>query len=296
MKNKSKILILVTDGHVGGVQSFLLQRFKWVCSDRLRVIATSDGRCCEEFRARGVDTRVVSKLQFMLLGFWLLRSSQNKYVICNSTFMGLAGRLFCAFRRQKVIYISHGWGVSYNSAGLKPLTYLMERWLSKVTHRIWCVSQRDFEFAINDLRIDPKKLSILNAEQFSYTAASPNVENICVVMRDAYPKRYDLVSLLAREFPTVKFHCFGADRPSSENILYYGIVDQVPYADFDAAMLLSDSEGYPMVAVEAARNGIPIFMLDLPINKQLEKNGILVKTLDRENLINSFGAFVSNNG
>ena len=71
--------------------------------------------------------------------------------------------------RLKTVYVSHGWSAIYNGGKFKNVYQIIERIPSFITDKVLCVSENDFNTAIKDIRINPKKLVLIQNSIFPIT-------------------------------------------------------------------------------------------------------------------------------
>jgi hypothetical protein len=205
--------------------------------------------------------------------------------------MGLIGRAWAFFMGRRCVYVTHGWGVSYSSGLASKIAKLLEKALGKIGFTILCVSRKDYDYAAKELQIHERCLKLPRIKTYDYQVECRKIKSLAVVMRDATPKRYDLVVRAAVGNPKITFFCYGLDlgsKKSSQNLIAQGLVDDVPYDEHDAVLLLSDSEGFPMVAHEAAVHKKLLVISELPIVNDLQEAGIKFMTVNHENFEESF--------
>ena len=188
--------------------------------------------------------------------------------------------------------MSHGWSSIYRGNWIYQT---VERILSYLTTAILVVSQDDHTKAIDILKINPKKLTLIENAIFTYTEANykyesnSDVNNITVVMiaRFEYPKRQDLLVEAAKKLPNIHFNFVGEGdglndlkKNASSNTTFFGAVDDVwtILKESDIFILLSDSEGMPLAVLEALACGKPVILSDIPVMSVfIQDNGLMVK-------------------
>lgn len=173
---------------------------------------------------------------------------------------------------HKHIYVSHGWSCIYNGGKLSFIFCNIERLFSLITDTILCVSNKDYNNAINKLKISKRKLLTIQNK------ISPMPEKklinqklkVLFVGRLAPPKRADLFIDTAEYFPNIDFYVVGSGPlktsliKQQENIANITMLGEISnfrdYNDFDIFVLCSESEGLPMSALEAGSAGLPLLL------------------------------------
>lgn len=204
--------------------------------------------------------------------------------------MGVIGRIYAALLNRRAVYYTHGWGVSYANSIWRTPAIFLERLLAKLGFTIICISIKDMNYALTSLRIKKKVLTSLKRQKYHYSKPIGKISKVVVPMRDKYPKRYDLVLKLADRNQSLNFSCYGAEkiRNASKNINFHGLTPVIKYEKYDAILLLSDSEGYPMVAEEAAMHKKPLIISNLDVIPELRHNGIHLEVINHSDLYEDF--------
>lgn len=172
---------------------------------------------------------------------------------------------------------------------------MIETMLSKITDKIICVSENDYFIARNVLNIDESKLELLpNSVPSSKPIYREKLRSETIrglfLSRLEFPKRVDLLYDLPLAELNVTIDVIGGGSyrdkyiPTTE-INYIGEVsDFSSFSDYDFFILLSDSEGLPMSALEAAEAGLPLFLSNVGGCKELTLygNGVLVNNISSE--------------
>lgn len=290
-----KLLVAITDGSVGGAQTFIYRRYKNFSRDKVIFICTSDGNLTSSLKKLGFEVYTSNKFFVIIKMIDLVQKKNISLISCNSTLMGLHGRLVAFICNRKALYISHGWGYSYQkSSFIKFSLKILEQILAKLNYKILCVSENDLKKAQYDLKIKNKNLQLLRHDKFKEYKIQVPLNSFCIPMRSQWPKRYDLVRAIAIENKFIDFYCYGLCKEESmalnlpKNMHAMGIVEYVPYQKYDGVMLLSNSEGFPIVAIEAAENKKILFISDLPICNELNKMGIKHRALNNNNVLDDF--------
>ncbi|EGR2895131.1 glycosyltransferase, partial [Vibrio parahaemolyticus] len=163
----------------------------------------------------------------------------------------------------------------------------LERLLSIFTDAVLCVSKKDREDARNIIGIRDNKLHYIR------NGVYPKVKNentktekflrIIFLGRLTKPKRPDLLIEAVKGMDNVKLDIIGSgdlecQLPLYDNVSFLGEVEGFDnFCNYDLFALISDSEGMPMSALEAASAGVPIVISDVGgCSEIITDNGILV--------------------
>ena len=294
-----KKIVLIADGNIGGAQSWVLRRYGGKSIKAVEFYMLSQGRLCNELEKRGFSVQVHGPVYLFCKLIVKLFLSKSIIIECHSTMMGIIGRIAAFVCCVKCTYVSHGWGVKYRSSWAAIIGFFIEKILAQLNYKILCVSEADADYAKNKLMVKQSCIKVVRHSKYIYSNTHTKIKNIYVVMRNAEPKRYDLVKLLAENFSQLNFYCFGlsvGEIDEVENLHPMGLVDTVDYTGCEAVMLLSDSEGMPIVALEAAENQKLLLISKLPIVKELKKLNIKLFELDNSRILEDFSLFLSERG
>ncbi len=244
--------------------------------------------CQEMFIDKGLYA--FSSLGYLFRLYKFVKSNQMDMVIASSANAGIYARLLkILLPTLSVVYVSHGWSSIYRGNWIYQR---VEKMLSYLTTAILTVSIDDYTKAIEILKINPKKLTLIENAIFPYTEINyepKGIHAISVVMiaRFEYPKRQDLLIKVARKFPAIHFSFIGEGedlndlkKNASPNITFFGDVTEVEtiLKESDIFILLSDSEGMPLSVLEALACGKPVILSDISSMRVfIQDNGLLVK-------------------
>lgn len=300
---KNKITFIISSSEVGGAQKWVLDQID-LLANRFDIILITNkpgwlSDSCKSnascYFVNGLDRITSFFCVFSILK--ILISKDVGLVICSSASAGLYARLATCLLRGKVIYVSHGWSCLYNGGGLKMVFCFVEKLLSYLTDKIVCVSYADAELAKTKLGIAASKIYILPNKVFIRKTRpkifkSSKPLKLLFVGRLTHPKRLDILLDSIRLLDMVHLTVVGDGdcrknlRPMG-NVSFLGEVKNFnDFSRYDLFVLVSDSEGLPMSAIEAAASGIPLLLSDVGgcselIDKEFA-NGVLVNNSSNE--------------
>ncbi|MEZ9490506.1 glycosyltransferase [Vibrio breoganii] len=288
-----KIAYIISKSEVGGAQTWVRdQTIAFEGELEQYLVTNKKGWLTENARVgkyvtlRMLDSRfsIVNFIQFLVFLF----ENGIDVVVASSANAGVYARLASLFYKCRVIYVSHGWSCIYQETSYKFFYQYIEKLLSNLTYKIICVSENDRRKAIDIIGIDEDKLvtvrnSVLGKKiKLGLDLQSPM--KILFLSRMAKPKRPDLIIQAVRSLPFVTLDLVG-DGPlktineSAPNVNFLGKIDDFnEFLDYDLFALISDSEGMPMSALEAAASGLPLLLSNVGgCGELIKKNGVLVE-------------------
>lgn len=296
-----KVAFIITKSEVGGAQTWVRDQIRLFDGEIEPVIITNHQGWLSE-SLPDVKCIYVPQIEsrFSIIALLaitkVIKINKVDIVIASSANAGLYSRLARIFTKFRCVYVSHGWSCLYNGGLMKVVFTRVERLLSLLTDTIWCVSQRDYELAEKVLHISSSRLSLARNAIFSNSTNhstekkfnSDNQLHLLAVGRLAHPKRFDLLINAVKDLKNVKLTIVG-DGPNWERLHHYNF-DNVhflgeikgfsDYQNYDAFVLISDSEGLPMSALEAGINQLPMILSDVGGCNELidttNPNGILI--------------------
>lgn len=307
-----KVAFIITKSEVGGAQTWVRDQIRLFDGEIDPIIITNQQGWLSEslpdvqcIYVPQIESRFSITALFSIIK--AIKSNEIDIVIASSANAGLYSRLARIFTQFRCVYVSHGWSCLYNGGVMKVVFTRVERLLSFFTDTIWCVSQRDYELAEKVLLISPSRLSLARNAIFVNPIKicsenyqnSTNVFHLLAVGRLAHPKRFDLLINAVKDLENVKLTIVG-DGPNRErlhnynfdNVCFLGEIKGFnDYQNYDAFILISDSEGLPMSALEAGINQLPMILSDVggchELIDTMNPNGILVSntTIDIVNAI-----------
>ncbi|OKO76809.1 glycosyl transferase [Bradyrhizobium sp. NAS80.1] len=242
-----------------------------------------------------------------------VREFRPDVIHLHSSFAGLVIRpvLWLTFRRSRVVYCPHGWAFGRETGRLsRQITKFTELVLSKLTHRIICISESERTDAIG-VGIAAKRLVLVHngiSKQrplLDKHVAQWQSEKIKVLFigRLDRQKGYDLLIEAARKLESViDVRIIGAsvvskfrtsDLPANVSLLGWMNRNQIE-AELDQADMVaipSRWEAFGLVAIEAMRAAKPIIAFRigaLPEIVEDNATGVLCDEVSAEKLIEGF--------
>ncbi|EHV5552245.1 glycosyltransferase [Vibrio vulnificus] len=295
-----KILHIITKSEVGGAQTWVKNLAELYPEHSHLLLTSENGWLCEQscfdnrFLIKEINS--YSMISSILKIRAVIKKTSPDIIITSSANAGLYGRLAAFLSKKKVVYISHGWSCLYNGGYFRVLFTFIEKLMSKLTGNVICVSNNDYQLALNKIGISsesmvcipnkaPKPIAKNTIDKYGI---DKNKLNFLFLARLAYPKRADLLidCIKQSNLDNVVYHIVG-DGPqyeslkkyACENIIFHGAISGFSdFELFDGLILLSDSEGLPMSVLEAGAAGIPLFLSNVGGCPELiTSNGVLTE-------------------
>ncbi|MFG1497420.1 glycosyltransferase [Saccharospirillum sp. HFRX-1] len=290
---------LVTKSEVGGAQKWVLDQLDITNQFSVNYLITSKPgwltRKVNEATTVVTNDGILSLFSIKYL-VWLVRyvrSNNIDLLVASSANAGIYARLAGVLCRCKVIYVSHGWSAVYNGGRVAWFYIAVERFLSKISSSVLCVSVSDYNTARDIIKIRDEKLKTIVNKVLSSGKKRQSIGdadkplNVLMVARFSHPKRQDLA---IRSFQGLSDNLFlVGDGPEFDyclnltggafNIQLLGEIEGFSsFHEYDVFMLLSDSEGLPISALEAMDAGLPLLLSRVGgcVNI-VEGNGVLVE-------------------
>ena len=210
----------------------------------------------------------------------VIKTSKPDIVYCHSSFAGVFGRLAAIGTHCKVVYNPHGWAFNMrNTSSMKLRVFrTLEQLLAHFTDKIVCISEAEFESAIeNNISSEDKLELIPNGIDIDAVRSSMGViRSELGIAEDAFvvgmigrlsaQKAPDVfiraAEIIHKEIPNSAFIIVGDGEQREEiedfaqqhglHLVVTGWTDK-PYSylkAFDLAMLLSRWEGFGLAIVE----------------------------------------------
>lgn len=298
---RKKLLFITTKSEVGGVQKFVKEQIE-TTTDLFDVYLCSnqEGWLTKQVESKvkelSLNKAIESKFSIFFL-FTLARYiKKNKIdlVITNSANAGFYGRIAAKIAGLNSCYFSHGWSSVYNGGKFSFILNAVEKFLSKISTKVICVSNNDYNIAIKKIGINANKLLVVKNATLPIFKQKDIVQNkplkVIALARFANPKRIDLMIHSFEQTNSAELSIAGTG-PDFEvwkkyisdkkinNVKLLGEVQSFSsFAEYDTFMLISNSEGLPMSAIEAMSAGLPLILSNVGGCPELIKdNGILVE-------------------
>lgn len=296
-----KIAFIVTKSEVGGAQTWVRDQTSLFKHDFKQIIITNrEGWLSENNDADKIYFVKEIESKFSIIALFkivkILIKEQADTVISSSANAGLYARLSKLFYKHRSIYVSHGWSCIYNGGKLKRIFIGVERLLSYLSDVILCVSDKDADNAKNIIGIFDKKIKIIRNSVYPQKEKpfkNKSVLKLLFVGRLAHPKRLDLLIDAVDKIDNVSLTIVG-DGPNrntykkSDKVEFIGEVKNFnEFYKYDVFTLISNSEGLPMSALEAASAGLPLLLSHVGGCSELIKNNGLLVDNTIESIINS---------
>ncbi len=312
---KHRILFIITKSEVGGAQKFVKEQIE-ICAENFEVYlcTNQEGWLSDSsnifLRGTLINNAIEGKtsVAFLFQLYRYIKQNKINLVVTNSANAGFYGRLAAFFASVPSCYYSHGWSSIYNGKKITFLLNFIERILAFISQKVICVSENDYNTALDKIKIHPKKLVVIKNATFPiYTTRALGLNNnnhlkIIALARFANPKRIDLMVNAFKEisFATLYIAGSGPDLKIWQDYIQHNQIKNVmllgeiksfdAFYDYDAFMLISDSEGLPISAIEAMSAGLPLILSNVGGCPELIKNnGVLV-----DNTIDAIVAAVKN--
>ena len=293
----SKILFIVTKSHIGGAQKWTKEQIEICSNDFQCFLATNnDGwlnknvKVEDSFLNTLISSRLSLKYLFQLNKF--IKDNGIDLIVASSANAGIYSRLIKLLNKEvKVIYVSHGWSSIYNGGKIAFVYNFIEKQLAKISDSVLCISKKDFENAKNVIKINDNKLKWITNKIYPIKNIEPlKIKNIKIklltVSRLEAPKRVDLLIKATENLDNIELHIIGDGNQRAyletikhKNVIFHGEIDGFnDFKSYDIFLLISDSEGLPLSALEAMSSGVPIILSDVGgCFELIDGNGILVK-------------------
>ncbi|OOE56169.1 hypothetical protein BZG13_14560 [Salinivibrio sp. ML323] len=288
-----KIAYIITKGEVGGAQTWTRDQVRLFAQSQDQMIITNKkGWLSEECSSLAESFFLPNIERFSLFTFMslvrLIYAQSVDTMVASSAHAGVYARLCkVVYPRIRIIYVSHGWSCIYKGGRFARLLMMTERILSFLTDIVLCVSEQDKKIALYRLKILPRKVRCLRNSVFPRKKKKElefrKVFKVLFVGRLEKPKRPDLLIDAIVGDCNFELHVVGdgslkGTLPVSENIFYHGTISNFDeFHKYDVFALVSDSEGLPMSALEAASTGLPLLLSNVGgCSELISSNGVLV--------------------
>ena len=240
---------------------------------------------------------------------------------------GIYSRLLGFLTRSPVVHTFHGIHYKKYSYGKQKFYLITERWLSKLTKRIINVSDAEHEEGLRLKLFSKLKARVIyngiDIKRLLGSTVDKKLKNlinsikkdnilICTVARFDYVKGIDVaiqtMKCLKKYHKNFKYILIGDGELKEEiikeindcrmnsQILLLGFRDDVPGILKMMDIYLSSSRGESMslTLLEAMSTGLPIVATDIPGNRDLVKNGLLVRSEDPIDIASKINMLINN--
>lgn len=288
-----KLAHIITKSEIGGAQTWVKDQISLFDNVFDNYIITNnpgwltDGvNVSDVLFCKGMDSGFSIRILLKILDF--IKKNEVSVIVASSANAGVYARLISIFYDCRVIYVSHGWSCIYNGGNLSLIFCLVERALSFLTDKVVCVSKKDKYNAINVIGINSRKVVYIRNCVFPRSIIKSDLDDsrfkILFLGRLDEPKRPELLIEAVKYYPNVSLDIVG-DGPLKEicnkydNINFLGAIEDFnDFSNYDLFALISDSEGMPMSALEAASAGIPLLLSNVGgCSELITGNGALVE-------------------
>lgn len=291
MKN---IAFIITKSEVGGAQTWVNEMAKVLSDDCNLFLITAESGWLTDNSKYFLDVLVLPGIKkyfsiitlFKLVNY--LKKNNVHTLVASSANAGIYARIANLFYGRKCIYVSHGWSCIYNGGRLKKIFCRIEKYLSKITDTIWCISEGDKQKAIDIIGVDKGKVIMVpNAvTPMRKKEHKKNEFRILFVGRLTHPKRPDLLAEVISKKKAYTLDVIGGGErleflknefKKFDNIRFLGEVSHFnDYHNYDLFVLISDSEGLPMSGLEAHTAGLPLLLSNVGgCSELIDSNGLL---------------------
>ena len=253
-----------------------------------------------QFNRNGRNLKGMFNLFFSLIK--ILKSEKPDVLHLHSSFAGLFGRIavMASGRRSqtKVIYCPHAFGFLMETSIVKKTIYIkIEKLLSKITSKIICVSQTEYQSALKN-NFNKSKLALIHNGVCIKPILNERILNnkksykLLFVGRFDYQKGIDVLIdalqklILKDNNIQYELNLVGETVNSSEEYIFPNSqnlnINQLGwlksnelenlYLTHDAILIPSRWEGFAMVPLEAMSYGLPVICSDIDAFKELDPN------------------------
>ena len=296
---KNKLLFITTKSQIGGAQKFVKEQIDF-CKNEFDVFLCTNQNAwlTQHVAVKNVllnkSIEKVFSIRFLIELINYIKKNKIDLVVTNSANAGFYGRLAAFLARVPSCYYSHGWSSVYNGGKLSFLLNYIEKLLAYISDKVICVSNSDYQTALKIIGIPKSKLVVIKNAIFPTYAKKEQSQNdnlkVIALARFANPKRIDLMIKSFEQIKNAELSIAGSG-PDFEtwkqyiqekeitNVKLLGEVQSFSaFNEYDAFMLISNSEGLPISAIEAMCAGLPLILSNVGGCPELiNGNGILVE-------------------
>jgi glycosyltransferase involved in cell wall biosynthesis len=299
--NKNHVLFIISSGQVGGAQEFVKNQIKMLFDSGAKIyLITNEKKWLYDNVKSFLDGFIldnkIEKISFynFIRIIEFIKKNNIDLIIGNSAMGGVYSRVCSYISKVPVIYVSHGWSSVYNGGFFSFIFNKVEFLFSFISTKILCVSYNDFKIASEIIGINKTKLEIISNSICPTINSNVNTEvnkiKLIAVSRLAHPKRLDLLIEAVGKISDVHLSIVGDgvlknelnNKIINDNINNVDLIGEIPsfndYFNFDIFVLISESEGLPISAIEAMSSGLALILSNVGGCPELiNNNGILVE-------------------
>lgn len=240
------------------------------------------------------DIKKLSLLTFYKLFKYFKSKNIVKLIVGNST-PALYGKFIKLLNPKiELIYVTHGWGWSYQPLLIKHISFVIELLTIPLVDKLVYVSEEDKNKAKSFI-FKPEEVILpnINFKKLTLKTTINKRKKVLFVGRNSHPKRLDLFIELSKINKDSDWFIIGTEGVDLKNLFYLGeIYNFNEYYKYDYFILLSESEGNPLVLHEALSAGLRCMINKLPYNTEFIEDWnsqlIISKSLELIDLANSF--------
>ena len=240
------------------------------------------------------DIKNLSFSTFLKLYKYIKSKNIVRLIVGNST-PALYGKFIKLLNPKiELIYVTHGWGWSYQSLLLKCISFVIEFLTIPLVDKLVYVSEEDKNKSkLFVFKPEEVILPNINFKKLTLKTAVNKRKKVLFVGRNSHPKRLDLFVELSKINKDTDWFVVGTDGIDLKNLFYLGEVYNFnEYYKYDYFILLSESEGNPLVLHEALSSGLQCMINKLPYNTEFIKDWnsqlIISESLELNDLAKSF--------
>ena len=272
-----RILFLITKSEIGGAQKWTKEQIdicdgNFVChlATNREGWLTASTQTENIFLNRLIEKRFSFKYLFLINRY--VKANDIDIVVSSSANAGIYARLLKVLNTNlRVSYVSHGWSAIYGGNKLASFYSFIEKLLSFLSDSILCISEYDYDRAVEIIGIRKNKLEQISNSIFPLSedlhSVQPGRKKILCVARASPPKRTDLLIAAVKDID-VELHIVGdgellpgLQSMATSNVFFYGETQGFSrFQEFDIFCLISDSEGLPLAGIEAMSCGLPLIL------------------------------------
>jgi glycosyltransferase involved in cell wall biosynthesis len=293
-----KILFIVTKSENGGAQKWVKEQIEILKEYyEVYIVTDEEGWLIQNTFVQGylTDSDIKKKFSpiFLFKFVKFLKDNKIDLIVASSANAGIYSRLSKIFYKTKVVYVGHGWSSIYNGGKLKWFYTSIEYFLAYFTESILCVSTSDYNRARDEIGISESRLKLIKNKILPMKRKKSFNQKgdikVMSVARFRLPKRNDLL-IKAMENINAELYLIGdgplrkeLEKQKNDKVHFLGEIDSFDkFYKYDIFVLISDSEGLPLSAIEAMSAGLPLVLSDVGGCPELiSGNGVLVQNMEQ---------------